>query len=630
MFGFWRKKVDTEKVKSFKDAIKAIDVYIYLENWDKAILAISEVKDKEKQSFEDLKAKYSNDIKKIEEITKTYNKNIQIIDKLKKKLELKKLNYEKKREEELFKLKFKKIKDELNDLLWKGKNTEALSLLTNFLEENKKVSSVVTFYAKEKDRILKNIENTKKQKREKIKQNDEIEALRLIWETIKTKEKKPKNKKQKQEKWFIEKIRDKLNFYKKIKEKLKRKKLLDEVKMLIEEENNIKQDIAKKKLENIHKGLTKQLHKQNLIWYEIFWKILWHDKISWDTFDFTETAKEYNFFLWDATGHWVRAWLIVSILNRNFKQYSQSNNFKELIFKTNNNLQEELENRNFVTWIFFRIEKNNIDNITYTGMWHEPMIFYKEKEKKVEKIIAWWLALWIRAIKSIDDVKVNNLKLNNNDIILVYSDWVTDIKNEKWQFYWIERLQKVFLEACKADKNNITKIYDYIIEDLELFKKWTNFDDDTTILIIKRDTSKDIVKEWTDKLQEIIIKEWLSKKESKKLIWKNEKEIKEELEKIKKQKQIKHIVNILENLYLTWEILKLKEEATRFIKEWYIDSKINYYLKKAIANETKYKIKQKNQKLENRYNTLLELYKSGDYSTVIKECQDIIIKNWEY
>ncbi len=114
------------------------------------------------------------------------------------------------------------------------------------------------------------------------------------------------------------------------------------------------------------------------------------------------------------------------------------------------------------------------------------------------------------------------------------------------------------------------------------------------------------------------------------MAWKNEQEIKEELEKIKKKKQIKHIVSILENLYITWEILKLKEEATRFIKDWYIDAKINYYLKKAIANETKYKIAQKSQKLENRYNTLLELYKSWDYTTVIKECQDIIIKNGEY
>ncbi len=467
MFNLFKKRVNTLNVKNFNDALKAINIYIYLEDWNNWILAIWEIKNKESNSFEDLKAKYAENINKIAEITKIYNKRVQQIDELKKKLEIKKLNFEKKRENEIFKLKFKKTSEELKNLIWMWKNTEALSLLTNFLEENKKNSTVVTFYAKEKEKILKNIEKGKKKKKDNIKQNDEIEALKLIWETIKDKK---LNKKEGINKWIFYKLKEKLNFYKKLKEKLNRKRLLDEVKVLIDEENKIKKDIAKKKLENIHKWLTKELYKKDIVWYEVYWKILWHDKISWDTFDFTETVKEYNFFLWDATGHWVRAGLIISLLNRNFKQFSQSNNFKELIYKTNNNLKEELESRNFVTWIFFKINKKTINNLKYIWMWHEPMLFYKEKEKKVEKIIAWWLALWIRLITKIDDIKSKDLTLNDKDIILTYSDWVTDIKNDKWEFYWLEKLKNTFLEACNVEQNDIKKIYNYIIEDLNYLK----------------------------------------------------------------------------------------------------------------------------------------------------------------
>jgi hypothetical protein len=71
----------------------------------------------------------------------------------------------------------------------------------------------------------------------------------------------------------------------------------------------------------------------------------------------------------------------------------------------------------------------------------------------------------------------------------------------------------------------------------------------------------------------------------------------------------------------------LKQEAIRFIKEWFIHPKINKYLKLAIANETKYKVEQKNKKIESKYNVLKELMKKWDYITVIKECNEIIAKD---
>jgi hypothetical protein len=55
--------------------------------------------------------------------------------------------------------------------------------------------------------------------------------------------------------------------------------------------------------------------------------------------------------------------------------------------------------------------------------------------------------------------------------------------------------------------------------------------------------------------------------------------------------------------------LKLKQEAIRYIKADYIDKRINYYLKKAIDNEIKYRIEQKNSKIINKYNVLKELEK---------------------
>ena len=169
-----------------------------------------------------------------------------------------------------------------------------------------------------------------------------------------------------------------------------------------------------------------------------------------------------------------------------------------------------------------------------------------------------------------------------------------------------------------------------LIQELTTFKWWTKFLDDASILLLKREKERDLIKKWDILLKEIAEKEKLKKEEIKKLEWESRKEINKKLEEIRRQKETQRIIKVLWDLYYSWEILQLKQEAIRYIKEWYIDKKINNYLKKALENENKYKIEQKNIKMQNKYNVLMWLYKKWDYDTVIKEVEDIILKDWNF
>jgi hypothetical protein len=124
-------------------------------------------------------------------------------------------------------------------------------------------------------------------------------------------------------------------------------------------------------------------------------------------------------------------------------------------------------------------------------------------------------------------------------------------------------------------------------------------------------------------------KENLKTKEVNRLAWKNKRDIARELERIKKEKELIRIIQSLKKLYHVWEFLKLKQESIRYIKDWWVHKDINYYLRKAIDNETKYKIWLKNRKIENRYSVIKQLYDKWDYETVIHELEEIISKDWE-
>lgn len=632
MFGFWRKKtVELEKIRTLSDALRAIKTYIYLEEWEKWKSAITNLKEDEKNAYDELTYKIRDNYKEILKHKKTYEANIRKIEKLERKLEYNERMYHQKSEKERFKIRFEKIRQEITKLSQTWNNTEALNLLNHFFEETQSHSEVLSYYTKQKKLILKNIKKKQIADRKKISANKELEAIKIAGQIIQKKqEESEKNASEKEQKknnrWYNRSL-NAITFYRKLQEKYRKKKLLDEVKMLIEEESKAKEEIASKKLEHIHKWLIKEVEKNNMIGYDLYGKILWSDTISGDSIGFSETKNKYSFYIWDATWHGVRAWLIVSVLSKTYQENVGDENIIDLTYEVNNTLKNSLQSKNFVTWLFFEIDKEYKNVLNVTGMWHEPLIIYREREKKAERFLVGGLAWGIRLIKNKEDIKAKTLELNNGDIVLTYSDGVIESKNYSWQYYGIERLQNIFAQSAQ-NNSDIKEIYKDIIEDLKLFTWGTKFSDDTTILLFRRNPLKDILTKESDEFHKIKAKEWLNDKDIKRLQGKTREEIDDELKEIKKEKQAEQIVSILKGLYYTWEFLKLKQEAMRYVKEWFIHKDINFYLKKAIQNEESYKLKQKNIKMENKYNVLLELYKRKDYSTVIQECNEIISKDW--
>ena len=224
----------------------------------------------------------------MQEQQKIYDKNKKILEKLKQEYEVKKFKYENEIERKKFQVRFESMKKEIKSLYLTGKNADALNLLNSFFEENKNQPQIVNYYTSEKKKILKNIERSKEKERSKIKENAELEALRLAGLSRKIQqedfEKKQQEESEKKSSGFFGKIKEKMSFHRKIKERIEKKKLIDEVKLLLDEQNKAKEEIASRKLENIHKGLIKELEKKNMIGYDLYGKILGSDSISGDSF----------------------------------------------------------------------------------------------------------------------------------------------------------------------------------------------------------------------------------------------------------------------------------------------------------------------------------------------------------
>ena len=624
MFGLFRRKVNTQDVKAFESAVNAINIYVALSDWEKAKMAAHEIISKEKKSLENLIQNNNWDKKFEKKNIAIFEKKEEKIKKLLAKIELLEKDYNDKLKIERFNVRIKSIKKEIDKLISQSKTNDALSLLNSFYKENENEISVINFYKKEKIVIQRAINKKIWRLDDRTKTNAKLEAMTLIWEDYKATE---EEKIKKEELWFFQRLKAKFTFWKALNKKREEKKLLDEVNILIEEDSKVKKELAAKKLEKMHSWLIKELVYDNMIWYDLYWKILWADKISGDTFGLEENRNNYLMFLWDATGHWVRAGFIISVFNQLFKTFKEKS-IKDIYIDINNQLKQKLESKNFVTWALFEISKWWA-SIKYAWMWHEPIFIYREKTWEVEKKVLWWLAAGFRIIKDANQVKIRDIKLEDWDILMIFSDWIVEAKWGNGELYGIDRLGETFKKVLKFE-SDIRKIYNFLIEDLKWFKWWTKFEDDASILLLKRDTNRDLVRKWDQILEDIKEKENLKSDELKRLEWERRENLSKKLEAIRREKETKRIISILWELYYSWEILQLKQEAIRYIKEWYIDKKINFYLRKAIENENNYRIEQKNQKMQNKYNVLLWLYKKWDYDTVIKELEYIIRKDWNF
>lgn len=618
-------------IKKYSDAIKSINTLIVLKEWEKWKKSILEVKNAEKAWLDDLLWKLEEEwdtfytrAEKRKQLH-SYNKKEKQLNTLLDKITEKQREYNENATKKKFKVRFAKIKWEINFLIKTWKAQQALKILKSFLEENKEKSIVIKFYNKEKSRLLKSIEKQKIAEEKKIKRSLKEEAMKLAGTTVYLEWIEDHED---TEKSFLDKLKNHFDVYHKIKEWIRKKRLKDEVNILINESKAVSDEITEKRLANAHKWLVKEIYSEQLEWYELYWKILGADKISWDTFWLHEWKWKFNLVLGDATGHWIKAGLIITLLTRLFDKHVEKKNIRELLFEINNGLKQELQSRNFITWILFQVDLNNMNYMRYVGFWHEPMLIYRKESKTIDHVIPWGLAAWIRMIPKLDQVKEKSLKFHDWDILLTYSDGIIEAKSPTWDFYWLDRLKESFLDVCNMWLSP-RRVYKHLMDTLVLFRWWTAFDDDATILLVQRDIWRDVQSKDSQYLKTLQWKEKLQKKDIAKLVWKNKKQINKELEKIKREKELNLILDSLKKLYHIWEFITLKQESIRHIKDWWVHKEINFYLKKAIDNESKYKIGLKNKKIANRYNLLEQLYKKWDYDTVIREVEEIIAKEWE-
>jgi len=180
-------------------------------------------------------------------------------------------------------------------------------------------------------------------------------------------------------------------------------------------------------------------------------------EIGWDSYDIIKQEDNYYIYVWDATGHWVAAWFVMSMVNALTSWFSKLfKSWAEILAHTNEILKPRIKSNILMTVLMVRWNEKE-KRLFMTWAWHEYLMIYKRANKKCFKVKSGGIALWMtRNIHKI--LKEQEITFEKDDIIVLYSDWITEAINQSkkdWnqQMFWESRLVKAIENSPEINEN---------------------------------------------------------------------------------------------------------------------------------------------------------------------------------
>lgn len=240
-------------------------------------------------------------------------------------------------------------------------------------------------------------------------------------------------------------------------------------------------------------------------------------EIGWDSYDIINEWDNYYIYVWDATWHWVWAWFIMIMVNALISWFSKVfKTWSMILTKTNEILKPRVKANLLMSLLLVRWDSKE-KKIFMTWAWHEYLMIYKQSKKKTYRVKSWWVALWMaKDISKI--IKEQEIQFEENDIIVLYSDWVTEAINKSqkdWteQMFWENRLEESINNAPNVNNKNYKSaqsVFNNITIELSKFMwyKHIQLDDVTLAVIHYKWNDFDQKLDFSEKITDDFITEW--------------------------------------------------------------------------------------------------------------------------
>ncbi|MDR0516216.1 MAG: SpoIIE family protein phosphatase [Fibromonadaceae bacterium] len=166
-------------------------------------------------------------------------------------------------------------------------------------------------------------------------------------------------------------------------------------------------------------------------------------EIGGDYYDFIKNGNKMGVAIGDVSGKGVSAGILAAIMQTYLQtKYEYAKDLKKLIIDLNTYMSRKVSTGMFITMLFF--EWNSEDRkLRYVSCGHEHILHFKAHGKTMKCIRSGGLALMMDS--DIEPyIEECELKIEEGDAVLLYTDGVTETFSPKKEIFGLERLIKFF------------------------------------------------------------------------------------------------------------------------------------------------------------------------------------------
>ncbi|MBQ9282194.1 MAG: SpoIIE family protein phosphatase [Treponema sp.] len=228
-------------------------------------------------------------------------------------------------------------------------------------------------------------------------------------------------------------------------------------------------------------------------------------KVSGDMYDYYIEGNNLNgFSLFDVSGHGVAASLITMLAkNIVFQAFVRNLANKESVSRTLYEINDEIieakgDIENYLTGLMFRFsdfDENDTCLVEMANAGHPNPIYFSARTNTCQELLCAKDADHHGAI-GLDFITVSfpqvNFTMEEDDILLFYTDGLTESRNGKNEMFGKMRIHEILQQSYAKDAQSIMED---IIDTYNAFTKGAKRDDDITVVVMKRENSSNFVEE---------------------------------------------------------------------------------------------------------------------------------------
>jgi len=255
--------------------------------------------------------------------------------------------------------------------------------------------------------------------------------------------------------------------------------IIENARLYVEEKQLRRYENELEMARNIQEGLIpKEVPKTKKLDISSFFNPA--DEVGGDYFDYLDLRNDkIGIVMADVSGHGAAAALVMTMMKGIVHAITSDFESPEKALAEFNSILNQIgPKEKFVTMMFLVFDLKNM-KLLYSSAGHPPLVFYRSKAKTCELVEFICPAL---GISSLSQYKQKQMTLSSGDLILIYTDGVTEAFNEEQEMFEETRLLKAVQEVAKQTS---AKTIEHIKKKLKEFTKDASQSDDVAMIAIK-------------------------------------------------------------------------------------------------------------------------------------------------